>query len=124
LGGETPCASNGPAEETCQVSQRQILLRPAAERELEQQAQYIAGSSGVEAARPFYRAAEETCRLIAGRPGIGRPVPYRNPLLAETRMFRMKGFTSHLIFYRPTRNGVEIVCVIHGARDIEGLFEP
>ena len=36
----------------------------------------------------------------------------------------MKGFTSHLIFYRPARNGVEIVRVIHGARDIEGLFEP
>ena len=48
----------------------------------------------------------------------------RYPLLAETRMFRVKGFTKHLIFYRPIKNGVEIIRVIHGARDIESLFEP
>jgi toxin ParE1/3/4 len=105
------------------VSRRRILLRPAAERDLERQAQYIVSSSGVDAARRFYRAAEETCQLIAGRPGIGRRIPYRNPVLAETRMFRMKGFTSHLIFYRPIMNGVEIVRVIHGMRDIGSLFE-
>jgi toxin ParE1/3/4 len=106
------------------VSRRRILLRPAAERDLERQAQYIARSSGADAAQRFYRAAEETCQLIAGRPGIERPIPYRNPLLAETRMFRMKGFTNHLLFYRPVKNGIEIVRVIHGARDIESLFEP
>lgn len=106
------------------MSGRRILLRPAAERDLERQARYIADSSGVGAARRFYRAAEETCQLIAGQPGIGRPIPYRNPLLAETRMFRMKRFTNHLIFYRPTKNGAEIIRVVHGARDIENLFEP
>lgn len=36
----------------------------------------------------------------------------------------MKGFTSHLIFYRPINYGIEVVRVIHGARDIERLFEP
>jgi plasmid stabilization system protein ParE len=73
------------------VSRRRILLRPTAERDLERQVQYIAGSSGVEMAQRFYRAAEQTCRLIAGQPGIGQRIPYRNPLLAETRMFRVKG---------------------------------
>jgi toxin ParE1/3/4 len=106
------------------VSRRRILLRPAAERDLERQAQYIASNSGADAARRFYRAAEQTGRLIAGQPDIGRRIPYRNPLLAETRMFRVKGFTKHLIFYRPIKNGVEIIRVIHGARDIESLFEP
>ena len=106
------------------MNRRRILLRPAAERDLERQAQYITSSSGADAARRFYRAAEQTCRLIAGQPGIGRRIPYRNPLLAETRMFRVKGFTQHLIFYRPIKNGVEIIRVIHGARDIESLFEP
>ena len=105
------------------MSRRRVLLRPAAQRDLEQQAQYIASSSGVDVARRFYRAAEQTCRLIAGRPGIGRPIPYRNALLAETRMFRMKRFTRRLIFYRPIKDGVEIIRVIHGARDIESLFE-
>jgi len=34
----------------------------------------------------------------------------------------VKGFENWLIFYQPKRNGVEIVHVIHGARDIESLF--
>jgi toxin ParE1/3/4 len=38
-------------------------------------------------------------------------------------MFPMRGFSKHLIFYRPLSNGAEIVRVIHGARDLEGLFE-
>jgi plasmid stabilization system protein ParE len=42
------------------VSRRRILLRPAAERDLEQQAQYIASSLGLDMARRFYRAAEQT----------------------------------------------------------------
>ena len=99
-----------------------ILIRPAADRDLDAQADYIAAGSGDDAALRFYRAAEQTFRLIAERPGIGRRVRYRNPLLAETRMFRMRGFSKHLIFYRPLSNGAEIVRVIHGARDIESLF--
>lgn len=43
------------------MSRRRILLRPAGERDLEQQAQYIASSSGVDVARRFYRSAEQTC---------------------------------------------------------------
>jgi toxin ParE1/3/4 len=35
----------------------------------------------------------------------------------------MNGFTRHLIFYRPIKNGVEIIRVVHGARDNESLFE-
>jgi hypothetical protein len=31
------------------------------------------------------------------------------------------GFEKHLIFYRPRPEGVEILDVIHGARDIEAL---
>ena len=71
---------------------RRILLRPAAERDLDVKAEYIAASSGGTVALRFYRSAEQTFQLIARRPGIGRRIPYRNPLLAETRMFVMKGF--------------------------------
>ena len=102
---------------------RRILLRPAAERDLDVQAEYIAASSGGTVALRFYRSAEQTFQLIARRPGIGRRIPYRNPLLAETRMFVMKGFPKHLIFYRTSENEIEVIRVIHGARDIENLFE-
>lgn len=71
----------------------------------------------------FYRSAEQAFQLIARRPGIGRRIPYRNSLLAETRMSVMKGFPKHLIFYRISEDETEVIRVIHGARDIENLFQ-
>jgi hypothetical protein len=35
----------------------------------------------------------------------------------------VKGFENWLIFYQARRNGVEIVHVFHGARDIESLLD-
>jgi hypothetical protein len=35
----------------------------------------------------------------------------------------VKGFENWLIFYIPKRNGVEIVHVIHAARDIQSLLD-
>jgi toxin ParE1/3/4 len=32
----------------------------------------------------------------------------------------IKGFANYLIFYRMRSNSIEIVRVLHGARDIEG----
>ena len=45
----------------------------------------------------------------------------RDARLADIRVWRISGFEKHLIFYRPCPKGVEILDVIHGARDIETL---
>lgn len=34
----------------------------------------------------------------------------------------MKDFDRHVIFYRALKNGIEVLRVLHGARDIETLF--
>jgi toxin ParE1/3/4 len=33
-------------------------------------------------------------------------------------LWRANGFDSHLIFYRARESGIEIIRVLHGARDI------
>jgi len=37
-------------------------------------------------------------------------------------MWRVKDFPKHLIFYRPIKDGVEVIRVLHSSRDIAGLF--
>src|SRR5256885_1546276 len=32
-------------------------------------------------------------------------------------------YRSYLIFYRPIRNGVEVLTVLHGARDLQAIIE-
>lgn len=70
----------------------------------------------------FLREARHTFAWLAERPEIGRPRRSRKRELAQIRSWPVEGFEKHLVFYRMFRNGIEIVRVIHGARDIAGLL--
>jgi toxin ParE1/3/4 len=50
-------------------------------------------------------------------PGMGAIRDYLLPMLRSVSVGK------YLIFYRPIVEGIEIVRVVHGARDIENLFE-
>lgn len=44
-------------------------------------------------------------------------------MLSGMRVWPVKGFRKILVFYRPIAVGVEIVRVVHGARDFAALFD-
>jgi toxin ParE1/3/4 len=72
----------------------------------------------------FYESAAETFRLLAVHPNLGRATQLSNPFLTGTRMFPLKNFDQHVVFYRPVQRGIEIIRVVHGSRDLEALVEP
>ena len=102
---------------------RAILVRRAAERDLDEQAEYLATQGNLERALRFYRAAEVTFELLASRPWIGKVNQFRSRFLINVRTFPLKGFPKHLVFYLPIEHGVEIIRVLHGARDLEILLQ-
>ena len=71
---------------------RAILVRWAAERDLDEQAEYLATQGSVERALRFYRAAEATFELLASRPWIGKVNQFRSRFLTNVRTFPLKGF--------------------------------
>jgi toxin ParE1/3/4 len=91
---------------------------PSADRDLDDQAGYLAEHAGLQTALRFYANAASSFATIAGMPGIGEPWRSTDPCLAGTRVGRIKGFERHLIFYRPTDDGVDIIRVLHGTRDL------
>lgn len=60
--------------------------------------------------------------LLARNPALGRMRQFRRH--KNIRSWVVTEFTSYLIFYRelPDGSGVEIVRVLHGARDLDALF--
>ena len=56
-------------------------------------------------------------------PGRGKLIQFSNPNLAGIRQQAIKGFKNYLVFYRLTNSGVEILRVIHGARDILEILD-
>jgi toxin ParE1/3/4 len=98
-----------------------IIILPRAASDLKGIAVYYFGES-FSAALRFSEAVQATFDQLAGTPLMGSPRPLLHPRLADLRQWRVRGFENYLIFYRPIEDGIEIVRVLHGARDLERLF--
>ena len=103
------------------MSQR-IIIRPRADRDLDEHAEFIARTN-LEAARRFYDAAAEAFGQLAVLPEMGSPQTFRNPVLTGLRMWRIPRFERYLIFYRPIQEGIEVIPVLHAARDMGTIIE-
>ncbi len=68
-------------------------------------------------ARRLAAAIDQKCRVYAEFPEMGRT---REELAPGLRSFSIEGY---LIFYRPLADGIEIIRIVHGHRDISTLFD-
>ena len=100
---------------------RRLVIRPQADQDITEHARYIARDN-VEAGLRFYAAAEETLQTLVALPKMGSERTYRNPRLTGLRQWQVKDFEKYLIFYRPLSNGIEVIRVLRGERDIEVIL--
>jgi toxin ParE1/3/4 len=100
-----------------------LTLRPLAERDLDDQADYLEAQAGMETARRFYLAAREIFAKLLEMPEMGTPRIFDNPELSGLRSWPVRGFEKHLIFYRTSEGGIEVLRVLHGARDLESILQ-
>jgi len=70
-----------------------------------------------DAADRFLIAVEQLFGRLAGQPGLGEPCRFREPGFAEVRRSAISGFRNFLVYYQPIDGGIEILRVVHGARD-------
>lgn len=99
-----------------------IIRRPAAKRDLIAQADYIA-KNDLRTAYRFLDAVEETLALLSKYPQIGKSRKVQSRVFANLRQFPVAGFETYLVFYRPIEGGVEILRVLHGARDLKRILD-
>ncbi len=98
-----------------------VTKRTQAERDIEECFVYI-GEENLDAGVRFLVAAEESLEFLAKMPLIGSPRQFRSSRLRNVRVWPVKGFEDHLIFYKPTDDGIEVLRVLHGKRDIEDIL--
>jgi toxin ParE1/3/4 len=99
-----------------------VVTRTAAKRDLTDHFVFLGENASVDVARRFLRACNVSFQALAQMPELGAERAFRNPCWSTVRAWPVKGFERYLIFYRPLPDGVEILRLIHGARDIESLF--
>lgn len=90
-------------------------------------ARYLLGHSE-DAARRFVDAVQQTLKELASMPGMGSLKDFGDPALLGVRSWRVQGFPNYLIYYLVLNDGIDVLAVMHGARNIEswlrGRVEP
>jgi toxin ParE1/3/4 len=71
-----------------------------------------------DAAVTFVERLETFCQGLADRPTSGTGCSHLAPEL------RCVSFGRYVVYFRPANVGIEVVRIIHGARDAERLFPP
>ena len=87
-----------------------------AEEDLRQIATYI-GQDNLAAAMAWFDATRATCDLLATQPALGQRI--------KTKRFgevRCHSTGKYMIYYRQIAGGVEVLMVVHGARDQGALI--
>jgi len=95
----------------------QVTRRPLAETDILEIWDYIADDS-LAAADCWVDRLDEQLRVLATQPMMGRA---RDELAPGVRSFP---FGRYVIFYVPLDDGIDVVRVLHGARDIHAVFNP
>ncbi|WP_197527208.1 type II toxin-antitoxin system RelE/ParE family toxin [Pirellulimonas nuda] len=97
------------------------LKSPAALRDLERISGYLCEQK-LDVAHRFLDAAESAFSLLASNPLLGEP--FAHPRYSDLRFRTLRPpFRNYVLFYRPSAEGVEIVRLLHGARDLPIVLE-
>ncbi|MBW4647252.1 MAG: type II toxin-antitoxin system RelE/ParE family toxin [Kastovskya adunca ATA6-11-RM4] len=91
------------------------IISPAASQDLDEISDYFLSRS-LEAGERFVNWFEQKCKNLVKFPNMGRSYAEVEPSL---RGVPLEGY---IILYRVIEDGVEIVRVVSGYRDLESLF--
>jgi toxin ParE1/3/4 len=98
-----------------------VHIRPRAVADLREIYEYLLRRNA-RAADRFIAATALDFDRLAAMPGIGAPRRARNPSLKGLRSRTISGFRNYIIFFLPAPDGIEVIRVYHGARDIDRLL--
>ena len=90
-----------------------FFLRPKAVADLEGIWDYTVETWSEEQAERYLRLIDESFHKVADNPGLGRPCD------VIRKDYRKLGVGRHMIFYRETDSGIDVVRVLHERMDVD-----
>ena len=97
-----------------------VWYAPDAQQDVNGCIEYFENRDSIVADR-FQEAVRETVEMLRGNPEFGES--FRRDLTGTIRRRSILHFTNYLIFYRREDSRLQILRIIHGARDYERLFD-
>jgi toxin ParE1/3/4 len=95
---------------------------PAGKAELVELTNYWSREAGQSIAHRFADALRETLDGVLLFPRAGAPLDVRIRRLRGTRAWRVRGFENYVIYYREVEDRIDVLHVLHAARDRERIL--
>lgn len=100
-----------------------IVILPAARADLLDQAEYFDLNGGEALGDRFVLKCEAAFQRLIQHPESGTRVRHRHAKLTGCRFILVPGFDQLMVYYRLTQSSIEIVRILHGARDVGAALE-
>ncbi len=100
-----------------------VRIWPAAEADIANAADYYAEKESVELGLKFIDSVNQTIESLRTHPHLGVHLEWlRGPLLGCRRLPVAAPFSAYQIFHRPHRNTLDVIRVLHAARDVPSIL--
>jgi len=99
-----------------------IIKKQSAWRDIEVIVDYIARENPA-AAQQFIQTLQRHFELLAQFPMHGVVFHSRHPQLQHIRKAVLPAFRHYMLLYRPAADGIEIIRVLHTARNIQAILD-
>jgi toxin ParE1/3/4 len=100
-----------------------VSINPAAKAELSQHVLYLHIHATPRTAERFVEAVYKSFEQLVDMPDLGAELPVRRALLTGIRCWPVKKpFRKYVIYYRMDGSTIEIVHLLHGARDSDTIL--
>lgn len=103
----------------------ELRISEAAALSVIEQADYYLHVSNFALAQRWEESVDQAVHSLLNSPERGALCRFRSPSLSGLRWIFVPGFPKHMVFYRylPQQAAVQIVQVLHGARNLETILD-
>lgn len=99
-----------------------VVFNPVAVSDLEELTSYIAQDNPV-AAKDVRQDILDTADRLSEHPGLGIRPRFSAKRFAGIRFIPVHRYPTYLLFYRDSPDEIEVLRVLHGARNLAPLFD-
>ncbi|MCW0219471.1 MAG: type II toxin-antitoxin system RelE/ParE family toxin [Prosthecobacter sp.] len=99
-----------------------VVFNPVAVNDLEDLTSYIAQDNSI-AAEAVRQSILDTAERLALHPSLGMRPRFSSPRFAGIRFLPAYPYPMYLLFYRELNSEIEVLRILHGARNLPPLFE-
>jgi len=98
-----------------------VSVLPLADFDIAEAAEAYVEQAGLALGLEFFAACERTWLTLAQQPELGRITRFAAPQLNTVRRWQLEApFEVYQVFYAATNDGLQVIRVLHGARDSLG----